>query len=156
METSSIIIGLCILGAVIIPFYLASKRRKKSENSLVREFLATGLKYGIEISETEVWKDRILGIDTTSKKLLYRYKPNGNLTETLVDLKTTASCSPEISYLKSTGDEQVIESINLNFKMKKDHSIVSLSVYESDSDLMIYSEYEISQKWSKICTDLLN
>lgn len=154
MNLSSAYIGIGILALIILPFYLSSLKRKKNSNRLTKEFIACGLKYGIELSETDHWKDRLIGLDNLKRKLLFRHSNDGDFTETLIDLNDVSSCSVEISYLKTLESEKAIDRIEILFKMKN-KSLVSVSIYNSETDMMVYSELEIAEKWLKACQELL-
>jgi hypothetical protein len=93
MDLSSVIIGLAILALVILPFIFISMRNKNKENQNVKEFIQTGLKYGLELSETEQWSNHLLGLDPVKRKILFREFNEQQFNETVFDLNEVKSCT---------------------------------------------------------------
>src|SRR5687768_14621271 len=155
MNASSIYIGLAIAALIALPFIIGALRGRAKEKTITREFIETGLKYGIDISETETWNDRVIGLDSVGKKLLFRHTLKAEFTETLIDLNLVADCTSETKFLKTAGEERVIESIQLIFKMKNGRTD-ALSIYHADLDMNVYSEVQIAEKWTQKVRELLS
>jgi hypothetical protein len=156
MNLPSLYIGLAIVVLILLPFIIGALRGQAKAKSITREFYETGIKYGIDISETETWNNRVMGLDVKSKKLLFRHTHNNELTETLIDLNTVSSCNSEINYMKSGADDKIIETIRLIFKMKPSKTTETISVYDADLDLNVYTEVQIAEKWVQHVNEMIS
>jgi hypothetical protein len=155
MNSSSIIIGLAILALVIIPFVLIAIRNKKKENQNIKEFIQTGLKYGLEFSETEQWGDRLLGMDPMKRKILFRQFNSDQFTETIFDLNEANSCSLLVTNLQSAGASQSPDKIEIVFRQKGNKAIENLQLFNSEFDHIVYTQFEIGEKWTKLINESL-
>jgi len=155
MDLSSLYIGLLILALIALPFFLLTVIRKKRETLLQKQFIAKGIKYGIEIKETDQWKDRQIGMDSIKLKVLFTHFINEEITETLIDLKNIQSCGVETIWLKNDSASSAFDTIKINFKSKSGLDISSLSIFESEIDSIAYFELQIAEKWVKLINELL-
>ena len=157
MNLPSLYTGLAIVVLILLPFIIGAIRGRKKAKMITREFLETGHKYGIAISETETWNDRVMGLDKDSKKLLFRHtSASAGLTEKLIDLSDVLTCTTETSYLRSSESDKVIESIRLVLRNKLNRGTEVLSVYNAELDLNVYSEVQIAEKWNSKINACLN
>lgn len=155
MDSSSIIIGLVILALVILPFIYFSTRNKNKENKNVKEFIQTGLKYGLEFSETEQWGNCLLGLDPVKRKILFRQFSGDQFTETVFDLNEVKSCSLLVNNLQSAGTSQAPDKIELVFQPKNKKAVENLQLYNSETDHVVYTQLEIGEKWTKLINESL-
>lgn len=155
MDSSSIIIGLAILALVTLPFLIISIRNRSKENQNIKEFIQTGLKYGLELSETEQWGNRLLGMDPVKRKILYRQFNDDQFTETLFDLSEAKSCTLLVTNLQVAGASQAPDKIEIVFKQKGSKTIDNLQLFNSDIDQIVYTQFEIGEKWTKLINETL-
>lgn len=155
MNSSSIIIGLAILAVVILPFIVISIRNRSKENQNIKEFIQTGLKYGLELAETEQWSDHLLGLDPVKRKILFRQVNNDQFTETLFDLNEAKSCTLLVTNLQSAGAGQAPDKIEIVFRQKGGKAIENLQIFNSDFDSIVYTQMEIGEKWTKLINEAL-
>ncbi|MBK6525381.1 MAG: hypothetical protein IPO32_11790 [Crocinitomicaceae bacterium] len=155
MNSASIIIGLAILAAVILPFVILSIRKRNKDYQNIQEFINTGLKYGLELSETEQWSDRLLGLDPVKRKILFRQFNNDQFTETIFDLNEAKSCSLLVTNLQTAGASQAPDKIEIVFKQKGNKAVENLQLYNSETDQVVYTQFEIGEKWTKLINDSL-
>lgn len=155
MDSSSIIIGLAILALVILPFIFISIRNKNKENQNVKEFIQTGLKYGLEFSETEHWSNCLLGLDPIKRKILFRQINELQFTETVFDLNEVRSCSLLVTNLQIAGASQAPDKIELVFQPKNNKAVDNLQLYNSETDHVVYTQLEIGEKWTKLINESL-
>lgn len=155
MNTSSILIGLAILAGVVLPFVILSIRKRNKENQSIKEFIQTGFKYGLELSETEHWNNRLLGIDPIKRKILFRQTEAEEFTETVIDLNEVKSCTLLVTNLQSVGANQVPDKIEIAFKQKNNKPLENLQIFDSETDSVVYAELEIAEKWTKIINEAI-
>lgn len=149
MDTSAYI-GIGILALVIAPFLIGYLKRKKNKENLVKEFIKTGFKYGIEISQTDTWKNRLIGYDSIKKKLLFSFRSDEYI-EVLIPLSEVISAEIRTSYLNNF--EKVIDKIQLEIKFKtgkNETSIENFNFYDSENDGTIDFELILANKWREI------
>jgi hypothetical protein len=155
MNLPSLYVGLAIVILILLPFIIGALKGRSKTKKITREFLNAGEQKGISFSETQAWNDRIMGVDKRNKKLLFKHSNPVNSSETLIDLKQVSTCMHEVKYNKASGDDKVIESIWMIFKMKNGGGTDLISVYDADFDMNVYSELEIAEKWTRKINDLV-
>lgn len=156
MDLPSLYIGIAIIAAILLPFFLISRRQKKRENLLQKKFIENGLKYGVEITETEQWKDRNLGLDSVKKKLIFRHFINQEMTETLIDLSNFNRALLETSMLGSADSATAFDKINVRLKSKTGNKDEMISFFKSETDSIMYFELQLAEKWVKLINEVLN
>jgi hypothetical protein len=155
MDSSSVIIGLAILALVILPFIFISMRNKNKENQNVKEFIQTGLKYGLELSETEQWSNHLLGLDPVKRKILFREFNEQQFNETVFDLNEVKSCTLLVTNLQVAGASQSPDKIEIVFTQKNNKTVDNLQLFNSEMDHVVYTQFEIGEKWTKLINESL-
>jgi len=155
MDTSSLLIGLGVTQLFNIPIYLYTRNKKKKENMALEQFVATGLKYGIEITELDSWQNSIIGIDSLKKKILFLRTVNDYEDETLVDLNQVKKCELIKVERNLEDGNSTVARINLVFHLGNNKPDYSLEFYNSENTMMIVSELQMAEKWCNIAIELI-
>lgn len=124
-----------------------------------------GSKKNLNFSSCEFLKDALIGLDTTSRKLLIvRGVQEAKYEEVLVDLDEVESCSLKKVYgsikagdLKKRKLEQLLNKISLHFEFRSDRRPVEVPFFEY-SENAASKRSELNQKarhWGLLLSEML-
>jgi len=153
MDLTTIIIGIVLLLAFVIPITIAVRRQKNNKQKLENELAAIGQANQMNISEKEAWKNKVIGLDRQTNKVLFlvRKKPVNEVV--VVDLKEYAKCeaSRGSRSVESGGKNQyqVVTAVSLRFipreRTKPDQQLL---LYNDDIDFPLDAELRIAEEWA--------
>lgn len=159
MDISTTIIGLILLALFVLPVFYAVKKSSASNKEILARFRAEAAKHGMNLSKLDQWNNAVIGVDLTSRKLLYLKADEKHPKVILVDLTQVKKCeTSEVSRLKKSsngGKEKVIESIHLAFTFPDPKiSDVKLEIYDASHDLGLDGEIQLAEKWANLLQPL--
>ena len=155
MDLPSLYIGIAIIALILLPFFFVSRKQKKQEKLVLKQFIEHGFKYGIELTETEQWSDRILGVDTLKRKIIFRHYTHEEMNETLVDLNKHSQAILEKSMLGNEDTSTAFDTILVRLKSKTGREDEIISFFKSETDSIMYFELQLAEKWVKLINELL-
>ncbi|HUW05162.1 MAG TPA: hypothetical protein VMW01_02775 [Williamwhitmania sp.] len=92
MDTSVLIIGIIIVSLVLVPIMLISSIISIKEKRLKRAFKEQCITHQLIITDPEVFKHKIIGIDPVAKVLLFVNNQVENQKSKTVNLTEVSSC----------------------------------------------------------------
>jgi hypothetical protein len=156
MNIHSVIIEFLGLAAMIVlPFLLHHLYKKNKELKFFKKFKALAEREKMVISQEEMWKEGyMIGIDNSSKKLLYINKLKDEEQKVLIDLSEVEACRiANISRNVKTedGNKTVIDRLDLVFSFRnQDMPEKVLEFYDSNEFMTPDGEFPLIEKWQKI------
>lgn len=156
MNISSVVIGIGILILIIIPFFLASQKEKRKLLLLKKQFKLYANKYGIDLTISDSWKNREIGMDEDLHKLLFKRKQDQTSHEVLINLNEVKSVSIHCTHMKNHSDTGLIDTIDLIFDFKTKREKEELSFYVSEEQVQLTLELELAEKWKRMCDSITN
>jgi hypothetical protein len=154
MELSSTIIGIVCIILFFVPIYFLSRSGASKRKQRLSALLALSEKNGLRLSAKEVWNDYTIGIDDTSKQVVYVKNAEEDHQEILIQLKDIARCSiNNISreVKTSAGTQRIIEQIELQFFHKKaELPPVSVEFYDGKKQMQLSGELQLAEKWAAL------
>ncbi len=154
MDIITILVSTISLGLLIVPVYLHNIKKQRKQKEIMDEFSALMKARGLIISEFDLLRQSIIGIDESRQYLVF-HKFNGqNVTTTVLSLNDFESCR-KIEQIRNipgkNGSNHVLETIGLELGAKSGKSgnkIIKL--YELNSGLQILNEIPVMSKWHAI------
>jgi len=155
MDTGSAIIVLVIVALIALPFIFHNLYKKMKDMKFLKNFISLAEKEKIVISQKELWNNcYIIGIDKSSKKLLYTNKRKEIVEEILIDLSEVEKC--RIANINRTlkgqsGSSNISDRLELVFTFRKsDIPEKSLEFYDSTEFMPTDKENSIIENWLQI------
>jgi hypothetical protein len=161
MDTSFVIVCLILVALVFIPYLLfiaSGKRENKKMKAKIKHVIANN---NLNISTSENWGLRYLGIDTVQRKLVFLKSvvledmPSEDLVQ-LLDLDAIKSCNiVELRKPIKIGDrkEVILEKLDLEILLKNGAHLI-LSFYHIDDEQMEDWELQRIEKWKATLMEL--
>lgn len=150
MNTSFIIVCLIVVGSVLIPFFLFASSGQRVRKEMETKIKQVVNKNKLNISESEIWGNTYIGIDTAQRKLIFLKLTASEILEQLVDLNTLKECHiMEKRNSAKNKKSQLLEKLDLEILLKNSEPI-RLNFY--DIDQMHQEDFELQriQKWKAI------
>lgn len=151
---SSLIIGAIILAAILIPFIWYSIQKNKTGKKQINLFQEVGYKYSLNLENIQLWKNKIIGIDTVVNKILFRIYQENSFDERLIDLNEQKSVELVRINFNSANGEGFVGELALKFVSKNNH-IEQLYFYLAEEDLNLENELSLIQNWYQITNDII-
>jgi len=157
MDTSFVIVCLTLVALVFIPYFLfiaAGKSESKKMKAKINHVIVSN---NLNISTSETWGHRYLGIDTVQRKLVFlksidiEDQPSEDLVQ-LLDLDTIKSCHiAELRKPIKIGErkEVVLEKLELEILLKNGTNLI-LPFYHMDDEQMEDWELQRIEKWKAV------
>lgn len=152
MELGTTIVGIVIILLCTAPFIWLNIKRNKKEKELIDELFMFASKSNCTISEHEIWKNSLIGLDATNSKIFFIRTINNIKSYQHIDLKEIQTC--ELNNISRTvkykdKDHKVIERIELEFmSVNQSDPKVYLEIYNADLDgLSLSGQLQIAEKW---------
>lgn len=153
-----IIIGILMLSVFIVPVIIIMQKQKRERNKLEKILKEVESANNIRIDKHETWRNRLIGVDTSSGKAILILKvATGNQT-TLVDLHQVSRCEVVKNITASEIDSslQAVKNIKIRFasrdKSKRDQYFV---LFDEDIDMDLGSELRIGNMWVEQFNNLI-
>jgi len=149
MDNSSTLIGLGLLLLFVGPIFYLIYSQNKKERKKFKLFKQIAAENNLQLDFTEFSKILILGLDSTSRKLLY-VEPINNHQSLIIDLKTIKTC--EINTIDFPHRPGKINFISLHLKPKDNKSLIEITFYDEDDNISMDADIEmqLAQKWSNL------
>lgn len=159
MDKSSTIIMLGIIAATIIPFLIFYLIKKSKDIKFLKHFSDLAQKEKILITQREFWDHKyVVGIDSTSNKIIYANCLNLEIEKAVIDLNTVEKCRIVTinKANKINGKYPLTDRLELVFTFRNsDTPEKSLKFYENAEFLPSPDEYYHIEKWFKIVSSNL-
>lgn len=148
MDTTLVIMAFVLMSIIISPFLLHYLSQKKKEAKLSNELSRLAKSENAMLTQKEFWRQRYaIGIDESSKKILYVNKEQG----TVIKLSEVAKCRINaVSRNAKTKNSNVtiIEKLDLIFTFHKSvKPEMTLQFYDSDEFFSTDNERVLIEKW---------
>lgn len=159
MDSGTLIVGVIISAACILPFVLMVRSRKKKEKQLL--LLLTGIanNHNCKISLHELFVEFAIGLDEKANQLFFFRKTSENETSQHINLAEVKSCKViNTGHSISNNDEnnKTIDKLELQFSfLDKKNLDEFLVFYNSDENTQLSGEIITIEKWAKILNDRL-
>ncbi|MGN6164304.1 MAG: hypothetical protein ACTHOF_07175 [Flavisolibacter sp.] len=166
---STIIVAFIVIAVVIaicyFLIYTTKRHAQKKTGKLLSISSQTGSKYNLSFSSQEILKNRIIGLDGISRKLLVIEHDTAENDYSIIDLQDVKSCSVKKKYItvnmgdeKSKRMEEFLSTIVLQFNFKNGKEPFVLPFYESISN-HVYEMKELEDKakdWEAMLQKMLS
>jgi len=150
-------VGLFMFFAILIIYF--SLKKNHQHKKLADNFLTLGKQKGVVISEYEMWRDTLIGIDTEQKAVLYQRE---NEKEHIVEfalLKDVSRCelvSISTEAGSSKGTQMLILKLELKLIFKaKDKPDLVLNFYNSESGFQLGDDLQLINHWKSKISNLI-
>src|SRR5690606_36049536 len=98
MDLGTILTAIIMLSICIVPFILMNRRKKKRIKQLYNNFITYISSNNLTIGQHEVCGDFVLGVDNTSKYILFIKQSKSISTEVCIPIASVSSCQLEKVY----------------------------------------------------------
>ncbi|HAX95095.1 MAG TPA: hypothetical protein DCY35_01015 [Prolixibacteraceae bacterium] len=149
MDTITII-GILVLAAFAVPVAIVLQKQNREKKKLVQMLAKLDQENQISITEHEVWRNKLIGLDPVGKKAVFIVKnPEGNQVN-IVDLQKVARCEVEKFAIASETDSslQAISQVRIRFipreKNQKDQHFI---LFNEETDQSLGVELRIGNDW---------
>jgi len=149
MDTITII-GILVLAAFAVPVAIVLQKQNREKKKLVQMLAQLDQENQISITEHEVWRNKLIGLDPVGKKAVFIVKnPEGNQVN-IVDLQKVARCEVEKFAIASETDSslQAISQVRIRFipreKNQKDQYFI---LFNEETDQSLGVELRIGNDW---------
>jgi len=152
MDLEITLIGAILLTLFVLPIIIVSRNSNGNEKETLKRLHTLALNNNCSISEFEILKHIIMGLDTKNRKLFFIRKKSIGFEEQVISLSEIKECQV-LSKNKSKKEhglsDKTVEKIELSFTYfdrKKPNSKVE--IYNEDVDLfMAGNEFQFADKW---------
>lgn len=151
--------GMLFLGVFILPVFYIHWAQKNKGKIFLKHFTSTAAKNQVNVSDSDMWNTRCIGIDKISGKLFALKKDNDQEETMLIDLKEIDNCivSPTYRNIKGGGKtNKILERIDLTFTNKNSNVPgKSVNFYDSNENSPLGEEQVLAEKWASIINNYL-
>jgi hypothetical protein len=153
---STIVVAFIIIAVIIAVcyflIYTTKRHAQKKTGKLLLLSSETGSKYNLSFSSQEILKNRVIGLDGISRKLLVIEHNTDENDYTIIDLQDVKSCAVKKNYISvNMGDEknkkmeEFLSAIVLQFNFRNGKEPFVLPFYESIAN-HVYEMKELEDK----------
>jgi len=160
MEPGTIITGIILLLAFVVPIVFLNKKSSKKGKQFFSELINFALKNNCKLSEHELFNNMALGIDKETHQLYFIKNSANNKIKHKIDLLEIQKCrivntSRNIKYKGE--NHKVIDRLELGFISRdKSKPEIFLEFYNADIDsAALNGELQLIEKWFKIIDEQL-
>lgn len=152
MDTSSILMGILVAAACILPLYYLYIVKKRKDKKIKNDFFAMGSSVGISISEFDICNDFAIGADPFLNKIIFYSSRNEKKNIQTVDTTDVKKCITIIQRRNSgSGSSASIETLKLCFEYKNTSiSPVYFEFYKETDDSILANELKLLEKWDNL------
>lgn len=159
METTTTIIGILFVAMMVIPIILLNNAHRKKENELRHSLKNMAEEHSLTISEQDMWRNGIIGIDKTGRKVLFCRKDKKGMEKTVIDLREVRDCkavNTSRSVGSGNGVERPVDKLELAVSWKSaEKPDVFLEFFNADDSLQMGQIQQLADKWAGIMNDHL-
>jgi hypothetical protein len=160
-DIKSAIIVFGIIGLILLPFILASLKKKQKHLKFLKEFNRLAEKEKMTVSQKELWGNRYaIGIDKNSGKLLYINKRKDPPEDILIDLSEVDKCRMAIidKTMKSQdGKSNGSDRIELVFTFRKSGvPEKALEFYNNKEFMPTREDQSHAENWMQVINNVLS
>lgn len=152
------IIGILMLSAFIVPVIIIMYKQKREKNKLEKLLQEIETENNLRIDKHETWRNKLIGVDTSTGKALLIHRDTDGNHITIADLHHVSRCEVVKTMTASEIDSslQAVKSIKIRFasrdKSKRDQYFV---LFDEDIDLDLGSELRIANTWVEQFNNLI-
>ncbi len=155
MDSKTIIIGLIIILACVIPFIIAQTLKRKKTKQAIQQLNQLALQHGCRITEYEMCGNYLIGVDETELFLFFIKHYEGQYYNQFVDLKKVQTCKIKDTS-RIANNTTLIEKLELVLIPKdKTEQEIRLEFYDNDIAMQLYGELQSIEKWNTVVNRLL-
>lgn len=160
MDLEVTIIGVFLMLLFLLPIIIVSRNSKSDEKKTVKALYALAANTNCSISQFEILRQIIMGIDTKNSKVFFIRKTSNSLQEQVINLSDIKECKV-VSFSKSKKtkglNNNTVDSVELSFiglNSKKQNFI--FDIYNADKDrYMTGDEIKFAEKWKNSINKIL-
>ncbi|MFC6996383.1 hypothetical protein [Rufibacter roseus] len=161
MDLSSFAIGMALLIACILPFYLMSAKNKRREQEQLQDLLKLAEESGCQITQHDLWNNSLIGIDSTANILFFLRKVNGQAASEKVNLAQVQHCRVEDvsrTITSKDGNYSKTDQSGLVLTYRdKGRKETKLEFYNVEYDsLTMQGELLLAKKWAGIIAQAIS
>jgi hypothetical protein len=161
MDRGAAVIVLVIITLIVLPFVFHSLKKKMKDMKFLKDFRQIAEKEKIAITQYQIWNQcYAIGIDESSKKILYVNKRQDNLDDILIDLSEVEKC--RIANINRTiknqdGKGNFSDRLELIFSFNGSGiPETALVFYDSKEFMPTENDHSLIENWLKIVDTSLN
>lgn len=155
MDTGTLIVGVIILAACILPFVLMVSSRKKKEKQLLLSLTGIANNHNFKISMHELFEEFAIGLDEKANQLFFLRKTPENEIAQHINLEEVKACKV-VKTGHSEDNFNTIDKLELQFSfLEKKNQDEFLVFYNSEENTQLSGEILTIEKWVKILNDRL-
>ena len=151
MDISLVILSLILVGSVFIPFFFFNSAGK-SENKIKKKIKQSIANFALNISQSENWGNKYIGIDTDRKIVLYLNFSESDNEEQQISLNHVKVCQilEKRKVIKTKASkETLLEKLDLEVSLQNGE-ILLLNFYDSNLNYSEDFELQRIEKWKAI------
>ena len=144
------------MAVIIIPFLTLMFAGKKDNTKFINYCNQITQSMNLSIQEYEIWGNTYMGIDTTTKKVIYIRKTATEAQNTVLDLSTIYGCEileDRIQILKKDKKESLLKRLDLYIYQNGQSHPTILNFYDLEREFQEDLELARIQKWKKRILD---
>jgi hypothetical protein len=159
MDLITIIIGVALIAACIIPFLMMYKKRVGGEGRSLKTLKEMAEQHNCAISKHEFCGDFVMGIDQNRNFVFFVKQKKEEAISQFVDLSGVQICQAVKKTRAVESDNEtvsVIERIELFFSPnKKNISETTLELFDDNINMRLSGEFQFADEWSRQINDCL-
>jgi len=137
MSLNALFIALGLIVLFVAPFIIAMRSSRGKSKKVVEEFEQFASSKGLNVTEKDSWRLRVIGIDSNAKKVIYLDRDHKNTNPLLVDTTNIASGSiyksTENQLAADGSNTQVVNMLGIQITLA-DGSNLKLNFYDAAYD----------------------
>lgn len=153
LDFGTLAIGILSLIALIFPFVLDYRSRKKKENNLLQPLRKMAEQQNFQLNEYEVCNNFVIGIDKMKNMFFFHSEGKDNSISKFIDLSIIENCKVITSH-KTISNSKVINKVELSF-IDKNKTEQTVDIYNADGIFRLNGEIQLANKWCQIITNQL-
>lgn len=158
MKIDIIFVHFAVVAAVAIPYIIfvliAARERRKLKNKFSKE----AEQYGLKINEIDKWNSNLIGIDTTSQKILLVQRRKEVFSVHLIGLRNIKSSMllhEEKTFRINKKNENILQKIDLELSMCNGEKQL-INLYDSEQSYSQDYEMKNADKWNRIILNAIS
>lgn len=148
MDFSTTIAGVLLTAGCVTPVVLLVISKHRKHRKLLDRFRVQARAYSLDITEYEVWRNRIIGIDSVKKQVLYMDIGHSANFIQLIDLSHVEQCKIH-EWNRDEDGRRLLDRLTLELRDKrawKDPDV--LEFYNSQREARADREQPRIQRWA--------
>lgn len=152
MDLTTLIIGVSMMAAAIIPVLILIHRSNMKNNRLKKTFVQLTANHNITLSEQEAWGDKFIGIDKTNHKVVFisHDVPGGEV----IDLKSSIKAELLKDIRESAERKTFTSKIGLLFTLKDAEKVlIPFFDLNTDDPLQFQHNERRAERWYQLINE---